>query len=506
MFMLNQSSRLLIKLTTKIVAATRLVSSLTPLQITQILTANEVSLSKGLPQKIKYIACNQLASNNPIEDRVRVSSIQLPGSREPSIIIGVFDGHGGGTTADLISQRLFDYIALSLHPDPSSIKISSPSSNRRTSHNNSGNNVNGLINDLYSLPPIDTGNTGLLDSWSCLKEFIEDLDTTRTDVATGLKKSFNRCDHDLSMEIQRNLQDPHTPRNVLHYCLSAAVSGCCAIVMIIHNGIGYIASSGDCRAVMGLLHSSDSNSKQLSTTTIELNDEHNCDNISEIRRLASSHPKTEQNTIIRHNRLLGQLMPFRAFGDFNYKWPLETIMACGLTKAYGNNIVPHNYNTPPYLIVEPDVREFPIDNTNGVGINVVKGGHQHYHNNCHVIADAKHQKSIIIASDGLWEQFESSREVVDTIMSQMIQQRDLAKQINLINNNTTLNNIDNNCATHLLRSALKSSPYQESSIDSDELCKLHHARLESFLTLPQTVVRNFRDDISIVVVQLNGNA
>ena len=48
--------------------------------------------------------------------------------------------------------------------------------------------------------------------------------------------------------------------------------------------------------------------------------EHTTENLVEVERVYSEHPASEQDTVIRMDRLLGQLMPLRAFGDFRFKW------------------------------------------------------------------------------------------------------------------------------------------------------------------------------------------
>lgn len=176
--------------------------------------------------------------------------------------------------------------------------------------------------------------------------------------------------------------------------------------------------------------------------------------------------------MIRYNRLLGHLMPFRAFGDFNYKWDTKVIEECGITRVFGPNVVPSNYHTPPYLIAEPDVNEFKIiDNDKK--------------------ASEQNQRFIVLASDGLWELFESSRDVIEAVVDHSARS----------NREEFSYDYDPNCATHVLRCALRSGS-QQYGTDVEELRKLYHVRLESTLTLPQAVVRNFRDDISIVVVKI----
>jgi len=445
------------------------VSNLSPARITELLTKNETVFSEvALPGCIKSIECNQLASNCPIEDRLRVSSLFLPGDSEPTLILGVFDGHGGGTIADLVSKRLFSYIALSLLPEARNFQISSPEQ------------LKSMLIDLHYTPK-PRGDLDLDAKESKSLEIFRKTLPDRADIVSNLKASFISCDNDLSNEIQECLNDNGSGKDMLRFYLGAVVSGCCALVMVVHRGAAYIASAGDCRAVLGIQdkNAQDTNSEISSKdkrsvvgtkfTALELNDEHNCDNINEIRRLAASHPKSEQNTMIKHNRLLGHLMPFRAFGDFTYKWPAELIRACGITKVFGPDVIPSHYNTPPYLIAEPDVREVKIGRV-----------------------DDHESKFLVMASDGLWEFFESSRDVIETIVDHNINAcRDGSRE-----------EYDANCATHILRSALRANSSLDYGLNEEELRKLYHIRLESTLTLPQTIVRNFRDDISIIVLKL----
>lgn len=415
----------------------RFISTLSHQNITKILRKDEIIISKSLPSYAKSIECNQLASNQPIEDRVRISSVQIPGFQEPTLFLGVFDGHGGGTTADLISRRLFNYIALSLHPEMLD------------------------LHDFHHSPTPKHDPTLRPAEIESLQAFKNELQNSQ-DVKENLKASFKRCDDDLSKEIQTELTSTQPSYAALHYYLSAAVSGCCAIVMVIHQGICYLASVGDCRAVYGTINQTNK------FTATELIDEHNCDNVNEIRRLAATHPASEQNTIVKHNRLLGHLMPFRAFGDFNYKWTPDMIHACGLTKAYGNSVIPAHYETPPYLIVEPEIIEMPVN-----------------------VSEAS-QRFVVIATDGLWELFESSRDVVESIAQHS--NKSLEKQID--------DDFDENCATHVLRNALGSgSPNPNCTMDLDAIKRMQHTRLEAMLTLPKSISRNFRDDISIIVLK-----
>jgi pyruvate dehydrogenase phosphatase len=214
--------------------------------------------------------------------------------------------------------------------------------------------------------------------------------------------------------------------------------------------------------------------------------------VNELNRILSEHPVREQNNIIRYNRLLGQLMPLRAFGDFGYKWEVSRIKSVGLTKAFGPHVIPPFYLTPPYLTCEPEVTHYDLSQL-----------------------PQNADSFVILATDGLWEQFESSRIVADHLWKHRTLKQGVGEESSLEHEDTIdlpvgeaeMQNqdheIDSNRATFLLRSAL-SQPItdHDQRLSDAEQRKHDHQKLVSILTLPPSVVRNFRDDISLIVVRL----
>lgn len=88
------------------------------------------------------------------------------------------------------------------------------------------------------------------------------------------------------------------------------VLGAVACVAHVDGPHLHVANVGDAAAVLGVqTDSGDWAAKKLSS-------EHNADNVSEVRRLLGEHPSNERHTVIRQERLLGQLAPLRALGDF----------------------------------------------------------------------------------------------------------------------------------------------------------------------------------------------
>lgn len=206
--------------------------------------------------------------------------------------------------------------------------------------------------------------------------------------------------------------------------------------------------------------------------------QHNIDNQAEVERILSEHPPAEKSTVIKMERLLGQLAPLRALGDFRYKWSKE-LMNEVVIPYLGEAAVPPNYHTPPYLTARPDVIYHRLKPTD---------------------------KFLILASDGLWD-LVSPIEAVHLVAEHMSGKMTLSP-VKLPNPNMKLSEIndmllqrkdglrkrplDGNAATHLLRNSLGGTDH---GID--------HNKLSQFLTLPSDVVRVFRDDITITVVYMD---
>lgn len=206
--------------------------------------------------------------------------------------------------------------------------------------------------------------------------------------------------------------------------------------------------------------------------------EHNSDNRKEVDRIWSEHPVSEKKSVIRMERLLGELAPLRAFGDFRYKWSKE-IISNTVVPYFGESAIPQYYHTPPYLTAKPEViyhRLTPKD------------------------------KFLIIATDGLWDLI-SPLEAIRLVGEHMSGKVTLSP-LTLPRENMKLSEInemllqrkeglkkkplDENAATHLLRNALGGTE-----------CGIDHSKISQFLTLPDNIVRMFRDDITITVIYMD---
>ena len=175
----------------------------------------------------------------------------------------------------------------------------------------------------------------------------------------ALENAFLRLDADISTEALAQ----HNVRT-----MAVAMSGAVCCVAHIYGPHLHIASTGDCAAVLGTI------TETGEWVTTKLSNEHNSDNVAEVRRILGEHPPNERDTVIRNERLLGQLAPLRAFGDFRYKWPLDTLKT--IAEQYHENVLPPFYYTPPYLSAIPEIRH-------------------------HILTPR--DRFLVIATDGLWD-------------------------------------------------------------------------------------------------------
>ncbi|KAI1285425.1 [Pyruvate dehydrogenase [acetyl-transferring]]-phosphatase 2, mitochondrial [Halotydeus destructor] len=458
--------------------------NLTPEQVTNILRTNEKSLQGHVKPLVK-IEANQLASNHPIEDRLRASQITLKDDAN-SLIFGVFDGHGGGLCADVVSRRLFHYVAIALSNNPV---------NTLTKET-----IEDIVKDMVASPDPTANMTKNYDEKSFegirqvllenerrfLKRFAERLeDCKNMTVEERIREAFLSCDNDIAEEIEFNLSH-EAPNFLLHFYYTLAVSGCCSTVILVHNEKAYVANTGDCRAVLGFKRE---RNDELVVQAMNLSKDHNSDNLDELKRIYSEHPAPEKNQIIKHNRLLGQLMPLRAFGDFGYKWSAEKMKKVGLLRAFGPHVIPPNYKTPPYLIAEPEITVY----------------------NMSEIASQTGDMFVVLATDGLWEQFENARHVIKQAFYHNSHDKKYpspeCSNLDEVSSTASGAPLDVNAATHLMRFSLGHNPsiVVDPHISADDQRNQEHQRLVTFLTLPESVVRNFRDDISVIVIHLSNS-
>ncbi|XP_034940318.1 pyruvate dehydrogenase [acetyl-transferring]-phosphatase 1, mitochondrial [Chelonus insularis] len=432
---------------------------LTPQEVTKILRSNEFTKEFESPSPIKYYDSNQLASNNPVEDTRSEARCKLTNG----FLLGIFDGHGGNSCSQVISKRLFYYVsACLLSPETLKKVLETEVTSKQIKEKllESFNDNFEFVSELGKL---------YCESFLTFVRGLSDKPLISSSAEVALQNAFISLDQDLSNEALKKLARREAART-----LSVAMSGCVAVVAHVNGPHLHVASAGDCQAVLGIYNENEGWTAQV------LNKIHNTDNAEEVERILSEHPPSEKKTVIKMDRLLGQLAPLRALGDFRYKWSRE-IMKKKVIPYFGESAIPPNYHTPPYLTAEPQVT---------------------YHRLTY------NDKFLIIASDGLWDLMTPPEAV--RLVGEHMKGRVALAPFKLPEKGTKLSEInkllierkeglkkqplDQNAATHLLRNALGGTEY---GID--------HHKLSQFLTLPNEVVRIFRDDITITVVYMDSD-
>jgi pyruvate dehydrogenase phosphatase len=212
--------------------------------------------------------------------------------------MGVFDGHGGAACAQVVAKRLFNYITVSLLPPDLLYKYLQSMDNSKP-----GMELLQSFNDKYEF--VEELKGMYTES---LKNFVVELSKSeRSDfkMKEALERAFLRLDEDISNEALSSVSD-----KVGLKTMSVSMSGAVACVAHVDGPHLHLASVGDCQAVLGVLTDTDT------WTAKKLSVEHNTDNPAEVQRILNEHPANERDTVIRLERLLGQLAPLRAFGDF----------------------------------------------------------------------------------------------------------------------------------------------------------------------------------------------
>ncbi|XP_077384906.1 pyruvate dehydrogenase [acetyl-transferring]-phosphatase 1, mitochondrial-like isoform X2 [Festucalex cinctus] len=453
--------------------------------INNILKANEYGqvLERGPASSHGALAfhSNTLASNHPGED-CRSSATCL--WERGGVLFGVFDGHGGPACARAVSRRLFYYIAVATLPTPALAELEWAVGEGRAAP---------PLLEWFKHPRDHRGPDGGRAAFQSLRKYWrerleaddgdhDDGEQDDTRLSCALGKAFRRLDDDLSAEAQASARSHRvrSPSGESHGSpspLRVALSGCTACVAHVRDGVLRVANLGDSRAVLGVQEADGG------WTAVGLTNDHTADNPDELRRVLGAHPPSERRTAVRHRRLLGLLLPFRAFGDVRFKWSRQT-----LARLYerrpdlreGTRALPPHYLTPPYLSAEPEVthrRILPCD------------------------------KFVVLASDGLWELMH--RHTAVQRLAEHLKGLREQKCRHIPSTGTTLADLrrllkerkgrarsvpeDDNAATHLLRHALGDDGYGGVAT----------SRLSKMLSLPPEVARRYRDDITVTVIHLN---
>lgn len=454
------------------------VPMLSPSQVTAILQVYESTSAESAQGSgpVKSFDSNQLPSNSPIEDRRAVGNLK----KTPGQLFSVIDGHGGAACAQAVSERLLDYIAISLLPTDALAEYSKEMRAEAAALE---------LTDPNELPPDPSHN--LVDyhrfretyfsedlshiyTQSLQKYVVEtltlsdldiDADTTKT-VRDDLVNAFQQLDTDISVEAG--------PLDGVYDedLLQIGLSGACACTVHLDGTHVHVANVGDCRAVLGSVDRETGAWKATPLST-----DHNVDSESETKRVKSEHPANEYGNLFKNARLLGQLIPLRAFGDLRFKWGIKELkdLAATLSGRLGHSIIPAYYHTPPYLNAKPEVTTYNL-----------------HHND----------RFIILASDGLWESM-SNEKAVEIVGDHLV---GMAMRHRFVRENYGTLSIGE--INSVLRDRKKGMAYRTSDVNGATHLIRHalgydHRKVSEMLTLPTGLSRFYRDDITVEIIYLD---
>ncbi|GAD98434.1 hypothetical protein PVAR5_7128 [Paecilomyces variotii No. 5] len=248
----------------------------------------------------------QVGSNSPCEDQFVHGRLPSPWSDgDQWMAWGVFDGHVGRQTAEVLQEELVPYVRSRLEQAE-------------------------LSSHLQNAPDEAVQRAiarGFLD-------LDEAIFNTALDAARSNEPLQDKVDN-----------------------LLPAFSGSCALLSLYDpvTSTLHVACTGDSRAVLGQQRPDGT------WDAIPLSVDQTGRNEEEIARLYKEHPGEEN--IVKDGRVLG-IMVSRAFGDARWKWPLELQQELHRRFSGPAPLTPrYDVRTPPYLTAEPVVTTTKIDPT-----------------------------------------------------------------------------------------------------------------------------------------------
>lgn len=379
----------------------------------QLLQKNEAS-KKIKHHRVRGFEVNFLGSNSPIEDRFVVGASNNLGSAFFSVI----DGHKGTHCSHYLQNNMLQYVSKALH---------------KASNIEEKDDLR-IFLDMTS-PLLYTSDSEL--------EFQQEESINGDVTMESLQESLAALDdsfcnealEDVKMILKGHSFAPEMRQRVL-----TAVEGACALTTVVRKEDIFVASTGDCRAVVG---------QQLSDhawKAIQLSDDQNAQNEAEVKRLQEAHPGEQ---VIIGNRVLGSLMPFRTFGDVDFKWKKQYLE--GLVNVW------MNYDTPPYVTAEPVVTKRTIE---------------------------EGDRFMIIGSDGLWERV-SNEEAVSIVAESLKRTNTPKKRSFFFGSKSSMEECcEENAATKLLWHVLGGT----------------EEKVTELLNIDSRLRRMYRDDITVIVV------
>ncbi|KAJ2974121.1 hypothetical protein NUW58_g8757 [Xylaria curta] len=273
--------------------------------VTRILSQGAYSFQVKSVTGVSRYDGSQLASNCPCEDRFIHGKFPSPwNDGKHWMAWGIFDGHSGWQTSDLLTKQLLPFVRYGLS---------------------------------QAIPTASKDGTVPDEA-----------------VQHAIKKAFMNLD-DAIIKTGADVSQSEEPLRDKLKKLAVSYAGSCALLSVYDPVTSklHVACTGDSRAVLAQKNSDGK------WEAIPLSLDQTGDNEQEVARLSREHPG--ENNIVKDGRVLG-MMVSRAFGDARWKWPLQ-LQQNFVRRFYG--IQPlrptEDFRTPPYLTAEPVVTTTNID-------------------------------------------------------------------------------------------------------------------------------------------------
>ena len=215
---------------------------------------------------IERFEANELSSNSPIEDRKFIAKcLHL----DNAYIFSVLDGHGGPYSAHCVSQRLANYIAVSLLPREVLLSHSSELPTLTESLVKQYHRMHNYAHDPNCLRSLQRFYDGIrmfrkrelpsgkvtIGNFLRRHEFHSGFGESyhineehSLNLIKGMTQAFLRLDTDIGIESLPRKEDNFICENAFN----AVASGACAVVAFLQDNELCIANTGDCRAVLGV--------------------------------------------------------------------------------------------------------------------------------------------------------------------------------------------------------------------------------------------------------------
>ncbi|KAK4454162.1 PP2C-like protein [Podospora aff. communis PSN243] len=300
-----------------------------PAEVTEILNKDKWSFLNPGKDITRYDG-TQLPHSSTCEDRYihgTFPSPTAPGS-ENWMAFGVYDGHLGARTSEALTKYLLPYVRHALSEAAES---------------------NDVGDDSITQHAIQSAFCSLDDA------FVKDA---------------------------QKIMDSDLPWSEKVVRLGTASNGSCALLSLYDPSTSklHVACTGDSRAVLGRQQSDGT------WETVALSIDQGGRNPDEKERVKAEHPGENIDEVVKNGRILG-LATMRAFGDFHWKAPLETLKLAREQYIAETSAAqkPELYKTPPYVTAKPEVTTTTIE----------KGK----------------PAFMIMATDGLWDSLSSEEAV-----------------------------------------------------------------------------------------------